>query len=126
MYCPVYGCNSSNKGDKRQNISFFKFPPKKDCERRKAWVNFCKRKNFAPEHSRICSDHFSDKDFLTSHSPTFLASIGFTGKVNILLKPDAVPSKNAPGETAVPAKKTRPKGRLSQLKVTQHYLIYMF
>jgi hypothetical protein len=83
-------------------------------------------KNFAPEHSRICSDHFSDKDFLTSHSPTFLASIGFTGKVNILLKPDAVPSKNAPGETAVPAKKTRPKGRLSQLKVTQHYLIYMF
>ena len=124
MYCPVWGCNSDSKNNPKNKIHFFAFPPSSNASeksRRKIWKDFCKRKKFEPgRNSRICSPHFKQEDYVPSHSPAFLASLGFRSKINYLLKEDAVPTENKPlGDcSSCPSmKKPRSAGRLSQIKV---------
>ena len=64
--------------------------------------------------------HFKQEDYVLSHSPAFLASLGFRSKINYLLKEGAVPTENKPlGDcSSCPSmKKPRSAGRLSQIKV---------
>ncbi|XP_053320665.1 peroxynitrite isomerase THAP4-like [Spea bombifrons] len=62
MTCAAYGCNNHfSKGCGKQ---FFRFPMK-DPERLSKWVAAMRRKNWKPSvSSRICSDHFTDKDYM--------------------------------------------------------------
>ena len=98
MYCPVYGCNSSSKRNTKKKIHFFSSPKitsKAEEKRNKIWVDFCKRKGFVPsKYSGLCSLHFSEDAYVTSHSPQFLSTINFQERRKIHLKPDAVPTKN--------------------------------
>lgn len=79
VYCVSYGCK--NLQDPRNPISFHTFPFKRP-EILKKWVHVMRRENWQPsKHSRLCSDHFKESDYLVRPGCT----------VN-LLKPDAVPS----------------------------------
>ena len=73
MYCPVYGCNSDSQKNSDEWINFFSFPGGKTPDqqyRRKAWIEFCKRKSFKPSScTRICSLHFAED----AYSRTFTA-----------------------------------------------------
>ncbi|XP_063770430.1 THAP domain-containing protein 5-like [Pseudophryne corroboree] len=62
MTCVAYGCNNHFvKGTGKQ---FFRFPMK-DPERLSKWVVAIRRKNWKPSaSSRICSDHFTDNDYM--------------------------------------------------------------
>ncbi|XP_068090125.1 uncharacterized protein [Hyperolius riggenbachi] len=62
MTCVAYGCNNNFvKGCGKQ---FFRFPMK-DPERLSKWVVAIRRKHWKPSAScRICSDHFTDKDYM--------------------------------------------------------------
>ncbi|XP_063311629.1 uncharacterized protein LOC134611565 isoform X2 [Pelobates fuscus] len=62
MTCSAHSCNNHfSKGCGKQ---FFRFPMK-DPERLAEWVAAIKRKNWKPsDSSRICSDHFTDKDYM--------------------------------------------------------------
>ncbi|KAM9330604.1 THAP domain-containing protein 3-like [Gastrophryne carolinensis] len=62
MTCVAYGCNNHFvKGCGKQ---FFRFPMK-DPERLTQWVVAIRRKNWRPSaSSRICSDHFTNKDYM--------------------------------------------------------------
>ncbi|CAI9554598.1 unnamed protein product [Staurois parvus] len=62
MTCVAYGCNNHFvRGCGKQ---FFRFPIK-DPERLFMWVTAIRRKNWKPSaSSRICSDHFTDKDYM--------------------------------------------------------------
>ena len=98
MYCPVYGCNSDSQKDK--DIHFFSFPggqtPQQNY-RRKACIEFCKRKAFSPTpSSRICSCHFDDDAYEPQHSPKFLQSIQCNENFKIRLKSEAIPTLNKP------------------------------
>lgn len=83
-FCVAHGCtNRSNKVHCRENnVSFHKFPLN-DPIRMKLWLLELKRVNFKPnKHSVLCSEHFNDEDFDTSHP-----------KRRRTLKAGAVPSK---------------------------------
>ncbi|XP_075062026.1 THAP domain-containing protein 1 A-like isoform X2 [Mixophyes fleayi] len=62
MTCVAFGCNNHfAKGCGKQ---FFRFPMK-DPERLSKWIIAIRRKNWKPSaSSRICSDHFTDTDYL--------------------------------------------------------------
>ncbi|XP_073453293.1 uncharacterized protein [Aquarana catesbeiana] len=62
MTCVAYGCkNHFVRGCGKQ---FFRFPIK-DPERVSKWVIAIRRKNWKPSaSSRICSDHFTDRDYM--------------------------------------------------------------
>ncbi|XP_018415014.1 PREDICTED: uncharacterized protein LOC108789487 [Nanorana parkeri] len=62
MTCVAYGCNNHFvRGCGKQ---FFRFPMK-DPQRLSMWVTAIRRKNWKPSaSSRICSDHFTDKDYM--------------------------------------------------------------
>ncbi|XP_072260904.1 uncharacterized protein [Pyxicephalus adspersus] len=62
MTCVAYGCNNHFvRGCGKQ---FFRFPMK-DPERLSKWVAAIRRKNWKPSaSSRICSEHFTDKDYM--------------------------------------------------------------
>ena len=99
MYCRFQGCNSSCKKIPRK-IRFFSLPKitNKANEKNKIWVNFCKRKGFVPfKYSGMCSLHFSEDAYVTSHSPHFLSTLNFQKKQQKLhVKPEAEPTKNKP------------------------------
>ena len=98
-YCPVYGCNSDAKKNPNR-IHFFVFPKGNSVAqqtRRKAWIEFCKRKAFIPlSNSRICSLHFSEDAYEPGHSPQFLERIGCEETFRVRLKSDALPTLNKP------------------------------
>lgn len=98
-YCPVYGCNSDAKKNP-SGIHFFAFPNGKSVSqqiRRKAWVEFCKRKAFKPlSNSRICSLHFAEDAYEPGHSPQFLERIECDETFRVRLKSDALPTLNKP------------------------------
>ena len=51
----------------------------------------CRRKNHKPsQYAKVCEKHFIDSDFVKSRS--FAASMGYTQKLRLQLKSDAVPS----------------------------------
>ncbi|KAL5245952.1 hypothetical protein ACI65C_013360 [Semiaphis heraclei] len=59
--CVAYGCQ--NRASPGQSTHFFRFPHSNE-ELMKKWIEAIKRKNFKPsQHSRICSDHFTNDDF---------------------------------------------------------------
>ena len=99
MYCPVYGCNSDSQ---KSEIRFFRFPSGKSADqqyRRKAWIEFCKRKAFKPAScSRLCSLHFAEDAYEPGHSPQHLARIQCTEAFRFQLKKDALPTLNKPLE----------------------------
>lgn len=103
-YCVVYGCKSNSSLE--QNVHWFSFP--KDQSRLKAWIHYCKRKDFTPtKHSRICGKHFSVKQYKID--PSVLAGAaeeGFAGKFRHALKADAVPDVlfEERGDTPAPKK----------------------
>lgn len=98
MYCPVYGCNSDSK--MTSEVRFFRFPSGKSSDqqyRKKAWIEFCKRKAFKPSsNTRICSLHFAEDAFEPGQSPQFLERIKCNEKFRIQLKRDALPTLNKP------------------------------
>lgn len=62
--CSVLGCTNPSNKDVKPNL--FRFP--KDLKLRKKWIDACKRKNWKPTpNSRICSDHFDEASFKTTH-----------------------------------------------------------
>jgi hypothetical protein len=85
---------------KQSGISFFLFPSGisvSQQNRRKAGVEFCKRKAFNPlSNSRICSLHFAEDAYEPGHSPQFLARVGCDETFRIRLKSDALPTLNKP------------------------------
>lgn len=99
MYCPVYGCNSDGQKN-TSGIHFFSFPSGKSVSqqnRRKAWIQFCKRKAFKPSScSRVCSLHFAEDAYEPGHSPQFLERIECDEPFRIRLKSDALPTLNKP------------------------------
>ena len=127
MFCPVYGCNSSSKRNTEKKIHFFSFPKitnKAEEKRSKIWVDFCKRKSFVPsKYSGLCSLHFSEDAYVTSHSPQFLSTLNFQEKRKLHLKPDAVPTKNKPLGDCRQTK--RHTGVLARRKVSTFHSIIM-
>ena len=97
MYCPVYGCKSDFKKN-MSSLHFFRFPNGNSGaqqKRRKAWIEFCKRKAFEPlANSRICSLHFAEDAYEAGHSPQFLERLECKEAFRIPLKSDAVPTLN--------------------------------
>ncbi|XP_018580311.1 THAP domain-containing protein 1-like [Anoplophora glabripennis] len=69
LRCAVYGCNNSFVGVKAkgEDIKFFPFPKSNNLVSQtiyKEWINRCNRQDsFNPNHSRICSIHFTSNDF---------------------------------------------------------------
>ena len=69
--CVVFGC--SNTVNLREGISLNRIPHANDTrpkakKRRKAWVDFVRRKREKWEpsvHSEVCSKHFRDEDFVS-------------------------------------------------------------
>jgi hypothetical protein len=98
MYCPVYGCNSDSQCT--SEIRFFRFPNDKSVDqqyRRKAWIEFCKRKAFKPSScTRICSLHFAEDAFEQGQSPQFLKRIQCNETFRIQLKREALPTLYKP------------------------------
>ena len=98
MYCPVYGCNSDSKKQTNPPTHFFNFPSGTSTtqkQRRKVWIEFCKRKAFKPSSStRICSLHFEEDAYEPGGSLQFLARLGYGEKFIARLKKDAVPTIN--------------------------------
>ena len=68
--CVVFGC--SNTANLREGIALHRIPYANDTrpeakKRRKAWVDFVRRKRQKWEpsiHSEVCSKHFKDEDFV--------------------------------------------------------------
>lgn len=85
-HCAAYGCtnNSGKLSCLKKNISFHRFPLR-DTNRLQLWVLSIKRKNFVPtQHSVLCSDHFSNRDFEYS---------GYGIKRTRRLRRDAIPNR---------------------------------
>ena len=122
MYCPVYGCSSDSQKNP-SGTSFFSFPSGKSAaqqRRRKAWVEFCKRKEFDPSSSsRICSRHFSEDAYEPGHSPQFLESIECKETFRLRLKSDALPTLNRPLLEASTSKPRTATARRQREKVSQ-------
>lgn len=104
MYCPVYGCNSDSQKKVDEKISFFAFPRGKTPDqqyRRKAWIEFCKRKAFKPTPcTRICSLHFAEEAYEPAHSPQFLQLIKWKESFTLRLTREALPTLNKPTTSA--------------------------
>jgi hypothetical protein len=99
-YCAVYGCNSDFKKAKSTGIHFFAFPNAKSADqqyRRKAWIEFCKRKAFKPTNcTKICSLHFAEDAYEQGNSPQFLQQIECKESFRVRLKKDALPTLSKP------------------------------
>jgi len=59
--CAVVGCTSHSRNAKELGISFHRFP--KEESLRKQWISVCGLKQEAQPNSRVCSNHFEEKDF---------------------------------------------------------------
>ena len=98
MYYPVYGCNSDSKTT--SEMWFFRFPAGKLADqlcRRKAWIEFCKRKSFKPSScTRICLLQFTEDVYEPGMSPAFLERLQCKETFRNQLKKDALPSLNKP------------------------------
>ena len=109
--CVAYGCKSGYKSDDRKDVTFHSFP--KDAEICGKWLRANPRKDFViSKHSRMCSLHFTDNDFVVirndkqerrrrKHVNSQL--------VKRYLKKDAVPSifPNAPSYLSSPPSTSR-------------------
>lgn len=129
MYCSVYGCNSDSKKNLNKELHFFSFPGLSSSEtrnRRKIWIEFCKRKAFKPTaNTKICSLHFDDDAYDPAHSPKFLKSIGCEDQTLVLLRKDAVPTLNKPlMETAETKQRKITEERLRRKVIINLYIIY--
>ena len=125
-YCPVYGCNSDCKKNSEKDVHFFAFPSEKYCEqrnRRKFWIEFCKRKAFKPSScTRICSLHFAEDAYDPAHSPQFFKSIKSKETTLVRLRKDALPTLNKPMEgtgTSTKGKERRLTEKRNRTKVTK-------
>ena len=122
MYCPVYGCNSDSKKNP-SGIRFFSFPSGKSVaqqQRRKVWVEFCKRKKFNPSScSRICSRHFTEDAYEKGHSPQFLKQIECKEAFRVRLRSDALPTLNKPLVEARSSKLRTSTARRQREKVSR-------
>jgi len=122
VICAVVTCNSQSGRDK--NVAFFAFPKKGRL--RKLWISKCKRKYFSPsQHSRICEKHFLDSDFKMSRS--FAASVGYTLRFQLQLKPDAVPSIiPEPTHGNVNKKSRKSKAMAKRLRIQVSIFVYCY
>ena len=85
--CAVYGCKNNTKKTAQSNISFFTFP--KDTVKQQLWTLKCNRgEKFNTRNARICSDHFTQADYIDDIDLT--SSPGAKRK----LKENAVPSRS--------------------------------
>jgi THAP domain-containing protein 1/3 len=91
--CSAYGCKSGYDGHKNESrVSFHSFPLDSDlCDK---WIRANPRKDFKPsKHSRLCSLHFRECDFVEEHFDSNLRRKYSTDKLDKrYLKKDAVPS----------------------------------
>src|ERR1700727_1693577 len=87
--CCVPCCSGGKAKDNDKQISMHRFP--KDVNLRTTWINNIHRKDFVPtENTRICSQHFYEKDFITESRDGNI----YREKKSIrlkLLKIDAIP-----------------------------------
>ena len=128
MYCPVYGCNSDSKKNVNKELHFFSFPADKDGEkrnRRKIWIEFCKRKQFTPTaNTKICSLHFTDDSYDPAHSPNFLKPIGCQDQTLVRLKNDAIPTLNNPVTEKPETKQRKTSEQRLRKKVLAHFVFF--
>lgn len=93
----VWGIAKKNSS----GISFFSFPRGKSAaqqRRRKAWDEFCKRKEFNASSSiKICSRYFKEDTYEPGHSPQFLQCIECKETFRPRLKSDDLPALNKSG-----------------------------
>ena len=131
MYCPVYGCNSDSQKPANPPTHFFSFPSGKSADqqyRRKAWIEFCKRKAFKPSScTRICSLHFAENAYEPGSSPQFLKRFEFKEQFLVRLKKDALPTLNKALEkpSATTSGKTRDSTVRRQRKKVTFLYIYV-
>lgn len=100
MRCAVFGCNNSNQGKNKTNISMYHFP--KNLKTQKKWLLLmCRKDKINTINARVCAEHFTADDY---QRDKLMASLNLGEVVLNKLKVDAVPSRNMPGnkkETAV-------------------------
>ena len=94
VICAAFGCDSRSGVSQ---VGFHKFPNENDdAQRRKTWVDRLNRgetatRKFKPTpHSRLCSKHFEEDQFILSQR--FATEIGYVHKVQRKLKDSAVPT----------------------------------
>ena len=87
VYCVVFGCKLY-KHVKGSGLSFHSFPAA--GSRRKQWAHYCKCADFtdATFTSKLCSNHFSNKEQFAVNSETY-AQYGYEN-TKVSLKEDAV------------------------------------
>jgi hypothetical protein len=86
--CAAFGCTSRNTKHEK-GVGFFSFP--KDAVRCRKWTGQLNRAHYVVNvNSRLCSKHFEKEQFVGRC--VLAESVGFTGKFNQRLKPDAVPT----------------------------------
>lgn len=88
-----YASSSSSSTTSGFKVTFHRFP--KDTILRRKWLSRLSRENFTPSsHSRLCSRHFVDSDFMTcrNDSNRSRSSAKSATPKRRLLKSDAVPS----------------------------------
>lgn len=114
--CSAYGCKSGYSGNNNANISFHSYPLKSD-NILKQWIKNNPREGFIPsKHSKICSLHFKESDFIKERSdsnPRRRKNLDKLAKLR--LREDAVPTifKNAPSYLSVQTPKRRKTSALS-------------
>ena len=84
--CSAYGCKSGYDSQVTSvGISFHSFP--KDTELRDKWIRANPRKDFVPsKHSRLCSLHFVDSDFVLKHKDSNSARLKTYSSEDLLLR----------------------------------------
>ena len=131
MYCPVYGCNSDGQKPTSPPTHFFCFPLGKSAiqqHRRKAWIEFCKRKAFQPSScTRICSLHFAEDAYEPVTSPQCLERLQFKQQVLMRLKKDALQTLKKPLEnpSTTTSGKTRDSTVRRQRRKVITYIYYI-
>lgn len=99
--CAVVGCkNYSDRKDGDKNIRYYTFPKKLNI--RNQWMKLCGRKDkFNVKNARICSIHFSEKDWKLED---VLLDVSENKR---RLKEDAIPSINLPVESSTSERQSR-------------------
>jgi len=109
--CCAFGCRSgyAPHSSAGVRITFHSFPQDKDL--RDKWIRINPRKDFVPsKHSKICSLHFTDGDFIEErHGSNSRRRKKFSKLKCRYLKSDAVPSvfHNAPAYLSSPSARPR-------------------
>lgn len=92
MRCAVFGCDNSNQGKSKTNISMYHFP--KNLKTQKKWLVLIGRKDKVnTKNARVCAAHFTSDDFQRDE---LMASLNLGEVILNKLKINAVPTQKMP------------------------------